>query len=451
MAEFMEDNAKEKEKSLLELSVRDFRAIKEATIKLDGITVVAGENSTGKSTLSTLFYYIVKISREYNDFLKKDLNDKMQDIRMILGDLSNFRFAFRRRINGIQDKDEMLSTITKVQEYYKGEIQEDHKEEIFYAQNVIMSNFRDYISDTDTDTVSKIFDALQKIVKKIYEEFQEKVDERSKNLFENKVRNIYNEKLEDFSVKEYGKHIISKEDTILREFAVISHAIYIDSPMAVENPEYTYGWRNRDIEIEHFYHWKDLDFYLKRKNISQIEKIRDTETYNELQRIFMSPDILDGEIILDEQNGELMFYRNGNDRPFRVATCATGIKSLAILQMLYKNGWLTNKTLLVLDEPEAHLHPKWVVEYARLVVLLNKKVGVKFFISSHHPDMVSAIKYITNKEGVGDTCRFYLEEKQGNDRYTFIDRGRDIEKIFGSFNDAMNRIRSYGANDERDM
>ena len=37
------------------LKVEDFRAISQAEIKLDGITVVAGVNGCGKSTLSKLF------------------------------------------------------------------------------------------------------------------------------------------------------------------------------------------------------------------------------------------------------------------------------------------------------------------------------------------------------------------------------------------------------------
>ena len=45
----------------MELKISNFAKIKEANIKLDGITVIAGENNTGKSTIGKIlfFYYII--------------------------------------------------------------------------------------------------------------------------------------------------------------------------------------------------------------------------------------------------------------------------------------------------------------------------------------------------------------------------------------------------------
>ena len=115
---------------------------------------------------------------------------------------------------------------------------------------------------------------------------------------------------------------------------------------------------------------------------------------------------------------------------------------------LYKHGWLTNKTLLVLDEPESHLHPQWIVEYARLIVFLHKKVGVTFFISSHSPDMVGAIQEIAEKENNLDTLRFYFAKKQkDNYTYKFIDKDTEVNDIFVSFNNSLKKRDKYGGDD----
>lgn len=45
---------------LINLEVQQFRAIQNANIDLNGITVVAGENGCGKSTLSKLLYNTIK-------------------------------------------------------------------------------------------------------------------------------------------------------------------------------------------------------------------------------------------------------------------------------------------------------------------------------------------------------------------------------------------------------
>lgn len=125
--------------------------------------------------------------------------------------------------------------------------------------------------------------------------------------------------------------------------------------------------------------------------------------------------------------------------------CATGIKSFSIVQMLLKLGHISSKTLLVFDEPEAHLHPQWVVEYARMIVLIHKYIGTKFFIATHNPDFVSAIRHIAEKEKMLDAVNFYLAQcEEGMYQYTYRHLGNDIEPIFKSFNLALDRIEEHG-------
>jgi predicted ATPase len=48
----------------MRLDLKNIGIIKEASVKLDGLTVIAGENDTGKSTLGRAYYYEVKKSLE---------------------------------------------------------------------------------------------------------------------------------------------------------------------------------------------------------------------------------------------------------------------------------------------------------------------------------------------------------------------------------------------------
>ena len=100
--------------------------------------------------------------------------------------------------------------------------------------------------------------------------------------------------------------------------------------------------------------------------------------------------------------------------------------------------------MLIIDEPEVHLHPQWIVEYARMLVLLNKELGVKLFIATHNPDMISAIKYISEKEDVSQQLNFYLAQSNPDFTYGYKALGGDIDEIFGSFNIAIDRINLYG-------
>jgi len=113
---------------------------------------------------------------------------------------------------------------------------------------------------------------------------------------------------------------------------------------------------------------------------------------------------------------------------------------------------MSGNTFLIIDEPEVHLHPQWVVEYARLIVLLNKYLGVKFLVASHNPDMVSAIKYISVKEQVSNVLNFYLAElaDSNEESYRYRNLGLDINPIFESFNIALDRINLYGVSDDEE-
>ncbi|HIC78966.1 MAG TPA: ABC transporter ATP-binding protein, partial [Sulfurovum sp.] len=44
----------------MELQLKNIGMIKEANVKLDGLTVIAGENDTGKSTVGKALYSILK-------------------------------------------------------------------------------------------------------------------------------------------------------------------------------------------------------------------------------------------------------------------------------------------------------------------------------------------------------------------------------------------------------
>ena len=131
-----------------------------------------------------------------------------------------------------------------------------------------------------------------------------------------------------------------------------------------------------------------------------------------------------------------------------LAKAATGFKTFSYLQRLLENGYLTPETLLLIDDPEAHLHPQWIVEYARLLVLLHKTIGLKIMMATHNPDMVAAIRSISEREGILDHTNFFLASPGDTPHKSiYKNLNHEIGEIFQSFNIALDRIRTYGTND----
>ena len=443
----------DKQLDMLRLKIENFRAIKKADIRLNGITLVAGENGSGKSTISKILHYLFKIVNHYDEIVYDNLAKKLSRIiRMLEGTLDD---EMREKLYYLKKnfKDENIrgNLIDIIKQIPTMDIQNHRRHDmaIYRLQRIMFEYFEEFDGEMNLEKISS---RLEKIITEYYEDAENEIQNRDKKLFQSKLSNIFKEGLNNFSVLEYGDFIITNAYQKLGRFLSISNSIYVDSPMAVEHPYYDGRWADRNLSFNIFSHWKDLNYYLKKRNISHLEEIRDTHIFSEIKSIFKSEEILDGEVYYESSTERLMYKRDnkqkGDEQEFQLIDCATGVKSIAILQMLYINGWLSDETLLILDEPEAHLHPQWIVEYARLIVLLNKKVGVKFFIASHNPDMVSAIQDISDQEDNNDKLKFYLSKEKDNPHtYIFEDKGLSVEDIFDSFNKAIGRIND-GGNDE---
>ena len=82
---------------IVTLSIKDFRAIKEAEIKLNGITVVSGVNGCGKSTLSKFLYYTFRIANTYEELVAKDLSNRLSDVTGFMDILQREIFLLNRK------------------------------------------------------------------------------------------------------------------------------------------------------------------------------------------------------------------------------------------------------------------------------------------------------------------------------------------------------------------
>jgi predicted ATP-dependent endonuclease of OLD family len=283
------------------------------------------------------------------------------------------------------------------------------------------------VGEDDGDNLDFSFTQIKDFVESKFKEAIGKIKSRPASLFIEELRNVFSEgELPNkFEVLEFDDLIVSLEKKDLSIPYSIQNAIYIDTPMMLSD------------EDSHNVHWNDLNELLLEKG---------NHKNNQFTRL-ISDEIIQGDVVLGEGafSSEDFIFKRNDGATFNLNDVATGIKSFSILQMLLKKGLLTDKTLLIIDEPESNLHPQWIVEYARIIVMLNKELGVKFFLATHNPDMVSAVRYISEKQQILEKVNFYLaqkSEKQFKYNYQFLNK--EIDPIFESFNIALDRINTYG-------
>lgn len=248
--------------------------------------------------------------------------------------------------------------------------------------------------------------------------------------FFDKIRRVYREsdRPDTISFQEDGVDIIAtdKIGTLLG----LDSSIYIDTPMALSITDST----------NHF--WNELLLMLKYQGDSVEVGSEAKKVLNQIKTI-TGGEVVEKKDIVGQE--ELFYNRKSDNLTIKLENVATGIKTFAYIEQLLRKGYLNNRAILIIDEPEAHLHPQWIVEFARILVMLNKEVGLKIMIASHDPDMVSAIRYVADAEGVITNANFYLAEHDANaETYTYKALGHDIEPIFESFNKSFDLIEKYG-------
>lgn len=440
-------------------TLRDYRAIKNASIKIDGITVLAGENGCGKSTLSRWLYYLVNGANNYEHYafkaFKNNVLAQLQRLRMVTRDISfssnteqtNLATKFRLSI-------ERITTITDTDDEDAPQQVSDVFDIVIksFSQNLfdflktnkgITNNKRDrmlsYLSvnseDKQDDEVVDEFLGHQKAY--MYNatmEYQKHIETRPldsyfsylKQNFRFEGDNPQNSiKLEEDGVSLFKKNKVGNLYNLKR-------AIYVDTPMAVTDAV---------ADGNPFWHHLKQMMYQPRPNFD----FDNDATQLLLKKISF---LLHGKATVEKNmfgESELHYVRE-DGLNIKLDHVATGFKSLSYLQKLLENGYLDSETLLLIDEPEAHLHPQWIVEFARLLVLLNKHLGVKIMVASHNPDMVAAIQTIAQKEGTIEQTNFYLAEPDSKRfAYTFRELDHEIDEIFSSFNIAYERMHQYGS------
>ena len=431
--------------NLVELHIKDFRAVKEADIQINGITVVAGINGSGKSTLSKLLYYAFRNANSFEELVLTHTNMQLQPYFDVLDQIVNLYYYYNHtfirrtmqrrflpqgfRLSNLNETSLFLEEISELCNRFV-ELETSRKvNDLPLMSERLYMILRSTLKSTDsTKGVKQLLEDLVQRIKEHVKRAEATISERPSKILKGSLVSAFDAKIsKNLTLKEYGDYILGENITNVPLLHYIKKVVYIDTPMVIGMETYP-GQPS---------YWKELN---------ELLKLPPKRGYKRTINNFIKEDILKGDASFDNDMFSGGFkYRRIDGEEYDLLECATGIKSFSLLQLLLKNLYLDEKTLLIIDEPEAHLHPQWIVEYARLIILLHKKIGGKFFIASHSTDMVSAIRHISEKEKCLSAISFYVAEEDTNKKNTYVFKslGHDIEPIFESFNKSFKVLDSY--------
>lgn len=431
----------------MELIVTNIGKVDHAALKIEGMTVIAGENNTGKSTIGKALFSafnglyqidekIIK-AREENigNAIRRYMNDEY--------DTDYFPFYFFRR----KPKNDLGKLITKIAANKKMS-ESDFNDMLRLAE--------EYAKHINEEGVSKDF-RMASIKAKDMKVHQEKLKDSIKKSFSISDTEIKNRIVTNSFFAEFDGQInnifVDSEATVelkirsneskisIESNSVVStatveplrvQAVYIDDPFIVDENTRSGPW-----SYEGANHRQLLKQQLAKKiSLDTIDQIvADKKISGILEKINT---VAGGELVLGERIS--FTYRPANtEESINMKNISSGLKTFLIMKQLLQNGVLQENGMLILDEPEIHLHPEWQIVLAELIVLIQKEYGMHVLLTTHSPYFLYAIEVFTGRYKMQEKSNFYLAEYCDN-QLRFTDKTLNIDDIYKKLSDPFQKL-----------
>ena len=406
----------------MEIVVKNIGKVKEADIKINGITVIAGENDTGKSTISKALFTVFNSFYNINDKVKQQRKRSIENIinKHTVNEIDfdeNFFNTFFKNSNSINL---IANTII---ENFATYIKDNNK-----LKNEILNYFKNFDLKLKNSTIEDISQKIGVILNISNKEIESSIlTDNLNNEFNGQINNIFiNEKgIIEIKLKNKQLKFIISNDKVediekTSETIITSEAVYLDDPFIIDK-----NFDNEKISNHKIFLVNKL-FYDDESTNNNVEKIAISK---KLENIYNRLNIVcPGNMVESNKNTNDFSYRF-NNKELDIKNLSAGLKTFVILKTLLEKGILEENGVIILDEPEIHLHPAWQVIFAELIVLIQKEFNMHILLNTHSPYFLNAIEIYAEKHNIKEKCNFYsayLSEQFSE----FKDVTDNIEEIY---------------------
>ena len=216
------------------------------------------------------------------------------------------------------------------------------------------------------------------------------------------------------------------------EYKPYGNVFFIDSPFILDDIDsFRPGFRSFfPMEGTNVYNHQHL---LRKKlnivsSISTYEQMLQDDCYGNILGLFSGA--IQGHIQKNERGS---FYKDSKGTELKLENLATGSKMLLILKQLLENMQIRNDSLLILDEPEAHLHPEWQNLFAEIIVRLVNDVGCHIVLTTHSINFMLALDAFTKKYDILNRVDFYRTKSASNGFVSYEQMNQSKENIYEDF------------------
>ncbi len=435
----------------MKLILDNIGMLEHAEISLRKLCVIAGENDNGKSTIGKIVFCIVKAINRYREDLQESkefwVGEKREEIYFRLREalsptnpkaldvLRGMRMPPRHRLNAEEQLaaiDEWIQRVLAL-----AELSPEDRPEVIALRDEIQA-----MRDQPEDTKQSIENALNKVFASEFDAslLLQGATEGRIQLLENDLTLI------DLAVTDDRVRVMGEVEPM-----ALKDATFIDSPLILNHHDVLARSQTLlDMDQRRSgrlgmsfttLHTKDL-FDKLRTPVLPFDLLSLGDTTGVSRVLADLQTLIDGEVAYDKTERDFVF-RRPSGASISIKNTASGIKVFGLLKMLVANEFVAKDTVLIFDEPENHLHPKWQLKLAEVLIKLLES-GVYVVVSSHSPYLIEALKRGVDRAGLANEARFALAtEKKIKDE----DR---LSDIFSVLAEPFEAFRQMDAEDLRD-
>ncbi len=403
----------------MKLTLNNIGIIKNASIDINGITVIGGENNTGKSTVSKALFSVLNAVYDLKNAVKAS---RIQSFDKIIdrfwsdkNELTLSDFVTRRRF--VEEMNDFLPNRLSFKKFKEFLYSNAYFKKIIDLEKLGKEDLEKIylpFAITNEEIIAKIID------KSLYYEFKKQVC----NVNESCAEIILQFERKNIKIELENKNL--KNTSIKNNFVSNTNVHYLDNSIMIDQMDNPFSHRSFCAHVISSHGEKLLRLLRKKADDDVVNEII---VDKELKEVF---DILGGVCpgkIVENDNMEFQ-YLYDNKVAFSMENVSAGLKTFAIMKTLLSKGFLKRSDVLILDEPEIHLHPKWQIIFARLMVLLHKKFELKLLINTHSPYFLQAIDVFVKKYDIADSVKYYLASLDKSGYSVFTDVTESIENIY---------------------
>lgn len=413
----------------MELYLKNVGKIQETTIALDGITVIAGENNTGKSTVSRAIFSVLNSYSNVDERMKEERKHSLQ--RALSPLLRAHPPAIRGKV--IQELTEHMDAYRENPELIRAYLME-------LAESAKRSPS---LQETGIDRAAAMVSDCLNVSRE--EIFHASLEKNLNAEFNGQIQNIYTKeasqielRLEDktISVDLQDGHIIKNSDLLESGLS----AVYLDNPMILD--EGRVYWFSLYHGMDHLEHLRSC-LFSEEKQSTLIEEIVASKKLNRIYEMISK--VCSGDFI--KKDGEFGYREKAGGEALNIGNLSDGLKTFVILKTLLLKGFIEPGSVILLDEPEIHLHPEWQLLLAEIIVLLHKEFDLYVLLNTHSHYFLDAIEVYSKKHGVSNACQYYLSSMDGE--FAVIENVTgNTEKIYKKLASPLQQLENERYHDE---